>query len=109
MNEPQRDNIAPKTTAEQDRVTVGQRRINIIWEITQSVIALAVTGTGMYTAAMLALRNDPQQVDKSAGITAFLLISNTVFLVIGFYFGRVNHNRVGGVGPHAPGETRGLP
>lgn len=90
-------NLLPETTAEEDRQTYGQRRINIIWEVTQSIIALAVTGTGMFTAASLALKDDPKQVDKSAGITAFLLISNTVFLVIGFYFGRTNHQRQGGV------------
>lgn len=93
-------NLTPKTTAEQDRTTLGQRRINIIWEATQAVIALSVTFTGMYTAAVLALRIEEAQKnpDKSAAITAFLLISNTVFLVIGFYFGRTNHQRVGGTG-----------
>lgn len=93
---------------ERERVTAGQRRINIIWEATQSVIALLVTSTGMYTAARLALRHDDDANSKSMAITAFLLISNVVFLVIGFYFGRVNHQRVGGVGDKISGETRGL-
>lgn len=90
--------IPPDTTREDDRRTASQRRVNIIWETTQAIIALAVTGTGMYVAASLAMRNDPNANDKSAAITAFLLISNTVFLVIGFYFGRTNHARTGGVG-----------
>lgn len=85
--------------------TVGQRRINILWEATQAVIALSVTGTGMFTAAQLALRKDEEANAKSMAITAFLLISNTVFLVIGFYFGRTNHQRTGGVGGDA-GPTR---
>ncbi len=76
----------------------GQRRVNILWEITQATIALLVTGTGMYTAAQLALRGDESADSKSIAITAFLLISNTVFLVIGFYFGRTNHQRTGGIG-----------
>ena|SRR5580765_2625977 len=97
--------LTPDTTSEQDRKTAGQRRINIIWEVTQAIIALTVTGTGMYVAAQLALRNDPDVNAKSASVTAFLLISNTVFLVIGFYFGRTNHQRVGGTGA-SQSETR---
>lgn len=87
----------PTTTAEENRHTAGQRRVNIIWESTQAIIALLVTCTGMYTASRLALRSSLSDNDKSAAITAFLLISNVVFLVIGFYFGRTNHQRVGGV------------
>jgi hypothetical protein len=90
--------LPPTTTAQEDLRTAGQRRINVIWEATQAVIALLVTGTGMYTAAQLALRSDASDANKAMAITAFLLISNTVFLVIGFYFGRTNHQRVGGVG-----------
>lgn len=59
----------------------------------------------MFTAAQLALRSDPDANNKSMAITAFLLISNTVFLVIGFYFGRTNHQRVGGLGAK-DSETR---
>lgn len=93
---------APRqTVAQEDETAIrsaGQRRINILWESTQAVIALVVTGTGMYTASMLALRTDIADSSKSMAITAFLLISNTVFLVIGFYFGRTNHSRTGGIG-----------
>lgn len=99
-------NIPSETTSEQDRRTAGQRRVNIIWELTQAVIALAVTGTGMMTASMLALRVDTSDANKSMAITAFLLISNTVFLVIGFYFGRTNHQRVGGVGGDNSNSSR---
>ena len=71
--------------------TAGQRRINVIWEVTQAVIAIAVTGSTLYVAGQLAL--------KDAGQTAaFLLLSNAFFLVVGFYFGRTNHTRQGGVG-----------
>ena len=100
-------NIPATTTGEEDRRTAGQRRINIIWEVTQAAIALVVTGTGMFTASQLALRDDPDVNNKSMAITAFLLISNTVFLVIGFYFGRTNHQRVGGIGAgNSAPETR---
>lgn len=83
--------VAPKTTAEQDRVTYGQRRINLLWEVTQSLIALSVSGVTLYVAAKLTLLSPAQTA-------AFLLLSNAFFLVVGFYFGRTNHQRVGGVG-----------
>lgn len=83
-------NIDPKTTAEEDRKTQGQRRINIIWEVTQAIIALTVTGSTTYASVVITLRSD---LDK----TAFIFLTNVLFVVIGFYFGRTNHQRVGGV------------
>ena len=101
------DSVQATTTSEEDRKTSGQRRINIIWETTQAAIALGVTGTAMYVAAMLALKDSDQtDSNKSMAITAFLLISNTAFLIIGAYFSRTNHQRVGGVGSKELGETR---
>jgi len=92
-------NIPSETTSEQDRKTAGQRRVNIIWESTQAAIAITVTGATLYVSAQLAL--------KDAGQTAaFLLLSNAFFLVIGFYFGRTNHQRQGGVGGDTSGSSR---
>jgi len=81
--------------------TAGQRRINIIWELTQAIIALAVSLATLYVAGALALREMGQTA-------AFLLLSNAFFLVIGFYFGRTNHQRTGGVqvGDSDFGDTR---
>ncbi len=87
---------APTTTSEQDRKTASQRRVNIIWESTQSLIAIWVTGATLYVSAMLALKDNGQTA-------AFLLLSNAFFLVIGFYFGRTNHQRTGGVGGDVAG------
>jgi hypothetical protein len=87
------DDIEPSRQAAVDASilrTAGQRRINIIWEITQATIAITVTGATLYVAAQLALKDSGQTA-------AFLLLSNAFFLVIGFYFGRTNHQRVGGV------------
>lgn len=78
--------IEPTTTAEENRKFAGQRRVNIIWEVTQAVIAISVTAAALTSA----LRS-----------TSGELLSNAFFLVIGFYFGRTNHQRTGGVG----GET----
>ena len=90
------DVSAPVTTAEQNRQTAGQRRVNILWEATQSAIAVSVTGATLYVASQLAIKDNSQTA-------AFLLLSNAFFLVIGFYFGRTNHSRTGGVG----GDTAG--
>lgn len=86
--EPQRP-VAPNTTVEQDKLTANQRSVNIIWEVTQAVIAVAVTASALYVSSVLATQIRP---DASA---AFLLLSNAFFLVIGFYFSRTNHARIG--------------
>jgi len=70
--------------------TAGQRRVNILWEVTQSFIAVAVSLSTLYVSGNLALNDQTQTA-------AFLLLSNAFFLVVGFYFGRTNHQRVGGV------------
>lgn len=80
-------------------MTLGQRRVNLIWEFTQALIALAVTGAALIVAANLSLRGD-------TGSAAFLLLSNAFFLVSGFYFGRTNHARTGGIGGDAVRESR---
>jgi hypothetical protein len=93
--------LPPKTTAEEDRKTTGQRRINMIWEMTQAAIALSVVLTAMSVSAavsLLVLRPDVSESSLSVATTAFLFMSNVASLVIGFYFGRTNHQRVGGVG-----------
>ncbi len=70
------------TTVEQNLHTASQRRVNIIWEFTQAFIAIVVTLANVY-AALLKIDSQP--------------LNNTFFLVVGFYFGRTNHQRVGGV------------
>jgi Na+/phosphate symporter len=84
--------IPSTTTSEQDRHSYGQRRINLIWEITQALIAIVVTVATLYVASQLALKDDGQTA-------AFLLLSNAFFLVIGFYFSRSNHNRINDTAP----------
>lgn len=85
------ENMNSRTTAEEDRKTSGQRRINVIWEATQAIIAITVTGATIYASVVVTLRSD---MDK----TAFIFLTNILFVVIGFYFGRTNHQRTGGVG-----------
>lgn len=74
-----------------EAIREGQRRINLVWEYTQSAIALMVTLATLFTAARLSVGG--QKSDAP-----FLLLSNGFFLVVGFYFGRTNHIRTGGPG-----------
>lgn len=85
--------VAPTTTSEQDLVTAGQRRVNIIWEVTQAVIAVMVTGAVLAIAGMMIL-NTRQDDDAQA----FLLLSNAFFMIVTFYYQRTNHTKTGGVG-----------
>jgi len=81
----------PIESSEASLKSAGQRRVNILWEVTQALIALAVTIQTLRVSGNLAMQ------DKSE-TAAFLLLSNAFFLVIGFYFGRTNHARTGGIG-----------
>jgi cobalamin synthase len=94
--EDQHSALAATTTAEENRKTAGQRQINLIWEYTQGIVALLVTATALFVAARLALRVPSEP-------TALQVLSSGFFLVIGFYYGRTNHQRTGGVG----GDTAG--
>lgn len=76
--------LAPTTTEADDEVTKGQRRVNILWEAVQAVIAITVTFAIVY----LAIVQTPAET-----------ITNAFFLIVGFYFSRTNHSAQGGVGP----------
>jgi len=77
------NSLPPKTTLQEDMVTAGQRRINLVWELTQSIIALMITGAIIYTA----VNKSPVDV-----------LTNAFFLIVGFYFSRTNHQAIGGTG-----------
>lgn len=91
-------NIAPTTTAAQDLETGGQRHINRVWEYTQAAVAIMVTGATLGVAGRLALSKE------ESGTAAFLLLSNVFFMVMGMYFQRTNHTRIGGVEAKHRGE-----
>ena len=74
--------------------SAGQRRINMVWEYTQAAIAFGVVTTGLYVAsrlALLALSREPTATGIAAG--AFVFLTSSFSLVVGFYFGRTNHAR----------------
>lgn len=60
----------------------AQRRLNMIWEYTQAAIAVSVVAANLMFAFVV-----------SAGGSR--LLESAFFLVIGFYFGRTNHARIG--------------
>jgi hypothetical protein len=82
--------IPPTTTSEQNLVTAGQRRINLIWEWTQSIISVSVVLANMIVAVY-----DGVNTNAPAFPT---VLSSALFLVVGFYFSRTNHSAIGGVG-----------
>jgi hypothetical protein len=76
---------------QQSRKTAGQRKINALWEYTQSIIALSITGSKIYCGI--------KQIPSPDLTVAFTL-------VISIYLIRTNHNLVGGVGSKQPNEQR---
>jgi hypothetical protein len=96
--------MSPTTTHQEDLTTAGQRKINLIWEVTQAVIAILVTAANLTVAVYEGL----------AGVTGKpaapfpVILSSAFFLIVGFYFSRTNHAAIGGVGtkPQAPYEGR---
>lgn len=82
--------IPPTTTIQEDLVTASQRRINLIWEFTQAIIAITVVLVNMIAALFNVFQN--KEVDVP------MILSSSLFLIIGFYFSRTNHQAIGGVG-----------
>lgn len=98
--------IAPLTTAEQDRKTASQRRVNIIWEIEQALIANVFIVAAAGIAVWMIYQGLQTPIDAQVlamATAAFIFLTNTVSTVVGFYFGRTNHEKSGGPG----GENAG--
>jgi len=99
--------LAPTTTEQEDIVTEGQRAINLMWESTQSKIALLVVQVGMamngfVVVVLICLSffgGKPIDVATVAIITGSIAAINlTSGIIIGFYFSRTNHSAIGGTG-----------
>lgn len=90
------DNVASKTTAEQDRKSAGQRGINETWEETQKKIALfGVYATMTVAGAVIIVSLLGRTVESVLIIAAFTFMTSTTSLIVGFYFSRTNHARIG--------------
>jgi hypothetical protein len=79
------------TTFQEDLVAAGQRRVNLVWEYTQSAIAVIVVLSNMIVAVYDGI--------VGRGLNDFpVILSSSLFLIVGFYFSRTNHSAIGGVG-----------
>lgn len=83
---------ATRVSDETSLRTSGQRKINLIWEVTQAIVTVMVVGATLYIAGRLAIS------DSTDRTVAFLLLSNAFFMIVTFYYQRTNHIRTGGVG-----------
>lgn len=97
------DTLAPTTTEQDDIVTAGQRQINLLWEQTQSRIALMVVSAGVFLNSVLVVlivfSNREVSITQLSLISISLQFINlTVGIIIGFYFSRTNHTKTGGTG-----------
>ena len=93
--------LPPTTTRQEDLVTEGQRRINLIWEWTQAIISVVVVSANMAVAVWQGLMPGPH-------VEFPVILSSSLFLIVGFYFSRTNHAAIGGVGaqPEQPYQGR---
>lgn len=91
--------IAATTTAQEDLTTAGQRKVNLIWEYTQSFVTVIVVTANMIVAVYNGVSRGVILGEHPA------ILSSALFLILGAYFQRTNHQRIGGVGPK-PNEQR---
>lgn len=90
--------LKPTTTVQEDITFAGQRRINMVWEFTQAIIAVGVIGITLYVDAKVAI----DDIDIGPNQLAALMQLNVMSgLVIGFYFSRTNHSAIGSIGRKA--------
>lgn len=85
--------LPPKTTEQEDMTLAGQRSVNLIWEWSQAIIAIIVVLGNMIVAVYHGLGSVKVEFPQ--------ILSNSLFLVVGFYFSRTNHQAIGGVGRKA--------
>jgi len=97
---PLQPSLPPDTTHQQDVTTAGQRKINLIWEYTQAVIALVVVLSTMAVGIVESINPKVNQLPT--------IMSVAFGTVVGFYFSRTNHAAIGGIGtkPNQPYEGR---
>lgn len=80
--------LATPATIETGLKSAGQRRVNIIWEVTQAVVTCLITCAAIYCAVA--------QIDAQVLNFAFVAVIST-------YYARTNHTKTGGIG----GDTAG--
>ncbi len=82
--------LPPRTTEQQDLTVAGQRRINLIWEYTQAIIAIILVGAFVVTEIRIVFKGGSQEIPA--------VLAALCGTVVGSYFQRTNHMNVGGIG-----------
>lgn len=95
--------LAATTTFQQDLIAAGQRDINRVWETTQMKIALSVIWAALLVSIVLSIGGKILG-QPDIQLAAVVFIFGVANLVTGFYFGRTNHQRSGGVGGDVAGS-----
>lgn len=95
--------LPPDTTKEEDTVTAGQRTVNLMWERTQAKIAVSVVMVNLIVNSALPIAVVSLRIDVSTNQLSVLTlclqpVSLITGIIIGFYFSRTNHTKIGGVG-----------
>lgn len=98
----EQDRAAQAVETGQELKAAGQRQINLIWENTQMRIAMSVIWTSLLTSLVLSIGGKYFGSDD-VQLAAIVFLFGVANLVTGFYFGRTNHQRSGGVGGEAAG------
>jgi hypothetical protein len=83
------DPLPPTTTYEENLVTAGQRRVNLIWEFTQATVTVMITAAAIFCAI--------KSIEAQVINFAFVAIVST-------YYARTNHTKTGGVLPNQSGR-----
>lgn len=96
---PVASSLPPTTTIQQDITTAGQRRINLVWEYTQAIIALLVVASNIVVWVVASLKGNLVTIPEG--------LTNALFLIVGFYFSRTNHAAIGGTGVKPQEEYKG--
>lgn len=76
--------LSPQTTEQEDLTKLGQRRVNIMWELTQGLIAISISWAVIYCQI--------NKIDSQ-------ILNNAFFLIVSMYYVRTNHQLIGGIGP----------
>lgn len=104
-NEPGPSRVAQQK-AEQSETSLrseGQRTVSMLWETTQKDIAKVTVGGAVFLAIIIVLFGKWLGLGDDIRIAAFMFVAGAANLVIGFYYGRTNHQRVGGPGGDSAG------
>lgn len=86
------------SVAEYSLMREGQRRVNLIWERTQASIAVLIVLANIAAWVVATMRGHETSVPPG--------LTDALFVVVGFYYGRTNHESTGGVGSRRGNETR---